>query len=266
MAANSFQDWLDQQAPAPGSLSPAFKFRASKQWYVAIIGDILLRIAYLITFLRENEDPHSEATKEVKTADEIARDLLEKESHSLQTVPLPSPPRPLEASKATGREIEATRPAAAPVQPSPDGSVKAAEIFLSQMQEATKRESDDAANELKRLRSFDSLLFVALLIAAGITILVVVVGTVLLFQGRVKFGILAEAVGLLPGSGTLILRRTSQEYRKQINEVTETRNGILEVLQAIQACLLIPDLSRRADAIASLAADLRKRAMKRRRA
>jgi hypothetical protein len=77
--------------------------------------------------------------------------------------------------------------------------------------------------------------------------------SVLIFNERLTIGIVSEAVGILPGAGTLILNRLSKQIREHINRVSSLRENNLKVLHAIQTALLVPSLDKRSDTIVSLA-------------
>jgi len=91
---------------------------------------------------------------------------------------------------------------------------------------------------------------------------IVLIGIALIFLNLVAVGIVAGAVGLLPGTGTVILNGLAKDIRSQVQRLMEQREDNLKVLQAIQATLLIPDSARRNESIVSLASKLIDRATK----
>lgn len=137
-----------------------------------------------------------------------------------------------------------------------------AAVFLAQMQEETRTQNESRSSEMTRLQKQEKIVFWAFMIAASITMIIVVTGIILIFNERLAVGILAEAAGILPGSGTLILKRLSTQAREDMNRVSSSRDDNLKVLHAIQMTMLIPDISKRTDAMVSLAEKLADRAAK----
>ena len=172
----------------------------------------------------------------------------------------PEPESPVERSSdadtAAEAEANGTPSAALPVpqRPAPD-------VFLRHMQEETERQSAQVEAELDALRRQERMVFSLLLVAAAVTLVLLVIGTGLVLGGLVAVGVLSGLVALFPGTGTLILRRLERRIGADKDAVSAVRADNLRLLQAIQMTLLIDDTAERSRKVAALSDQLIKSAL-----
>jgi hypothetical protein len=134
------------------------------------------------------------------------------------------------------------------------------EVFLEEMQEAMEIQSAQVERELDSLRSQEKTVFTLLLVAAGVALGLLVIGAALVFTGLIAVGVLSALVALLPGTGTLILRRLERRVGADKDRVAAVRRDNVQLLQAIQVTLLIEDPVGRSQKVAELSDELRKSA------
>lgn len=135
------------------------------------------------------------------------------------------------------------------------------DLFLEKMREAMEGQSAEAERELGSLRRQEKTVFTFLLVAAGITLALLVVGAALVFAGLIAVGVLSGLVALIPGTGTLILRRLERRVALNKDRADSVRQDNLRLLQAIQITLLIDDPVQRSHKIAALSDELRANAL-----
>jgi hypothetical protein len=156
-------------------------------------------------------------------------------------------------------EVEPPRKAESPAQGSaadPGAVAPAPEVFLEQLRRAAEEQSDQVEQELTSLRRQEKTVFSMLLVAAGLALLLLVTGAALIFTGLATVGVLSALVGLVPGSGTLVLRRLEQRVARDKQRVAAIRERNLNLLQAIQVTLLIEDPAERGRSVSVLASNL----------
>lgn len=249
-----FQTWLDFEAPADPSLEGLVKQVTSEEPLQAMWAYIRLLCVFLWNRWQgkiAKTDVRHEFKQ--KTTNEIALDVLK----DIEAKPAEAEPEPMPVD----------RQAIAPPEPpaSAESALARPDIakeFLEQMREQTKRRDAVLDEETTRLRRREDTVFRAFLYAASLTIGIIVIGVVLIFLNLVALGVVSGVVGLLPGAGTIILNRLSQDVKTQRQQLLEQRDDNLKVLQAIQATLIIPDPNRQNEAMASLAAKLADQALK----
>lgn len=255
-----FRSWKDNEASQYAVLEKLLQHSASKNLFEALIAKAILFSIFIFNKAsRDENDPKIELVE--KTTAEITREVLD-------DMQLPHPAEQqqvLEQAKLTEVNVieeSFSTTQSSSVKESSSEHLEIAEVFLKQMQEQTKIRDESLSSEMKRLQLQERVVFWGFIIAASITMIIVVIGIILIFNERLAVGIVAEAVGILPGTGTLILNRLSKQVREDINRASTLREDNLKVLHAIQTALLIPDFDKRSDAIVSLAAKLTDRAVK----
>ncbi|MEA2135926.1 MAG: hypothetical protein QOC68_3835 [Solirubrobacteraceae bacterium] len=190
----------------------------------------------------------------LRTPEEIARDILD------ETVQSPPDPALAGTQSQPGPERAEVMPDAAPERPveAPAASrVLGPEVFLEEMQEAMESQSAQVERELDVLRSQEKTVFTLLLVAAGITLGLLVIGAALVFTGLIAVGVLSALVALVPGTGTLILRRLERRVGADKDRIDVVRRDNVQLLQAIQVTLLIEDPAARSEKVAELSDALR---------
>jgi hypothetical protein len=221
-------------------------------WFV-VLRDLVETFRRLINTGRGWFRPAGFATR-TSTAD-LARDALDKLPESAAA--------DVRNTAATGEEpATGTQPAVAPEPGTVDATAVAArELYLRQMEEASRNQEMSIELDAKAIRTSESQVHNALLAAGIVTVALAAVGVLLVLAGYVPVGVVSAAVAILPGVGTVILMRQSSKLTERRRELTDLRGENLRVLAAIQAILIIPDAIDRNRQIGAFAADLARRAM-----
>jgi hypothetical protein len=197
----------------------------------------------LVDLGRRMSTGHARAAA-LKTPEEIARDILDA---GTETSPEPTTELRAEA-EVIPHDARETMPPRAVVP----------EVFLVEMQEAMESQSSQVERELETLRRQEKTVFTLLLAAAGITLGLLVIGAALVFTGLIAVGVLSALVALVPGTGTLILRRLERRVGADKDRIDVVRRDNVQLLQAIQVTLLIEDPAARSQKVAELSDALRK--------
>jgi hypothetical protein len=187
----------------------------------------------------------------MQTPEEVALSLLDKEA---APTPVDEPAAP------------AAPPVAAPAQAPPAGTpaptrTEVADVFLHDMRDAMQSQSEELERELDDLRAERRTVFRMLVLAASIALLFLLIGAGLVVAGVIAVGVLSALVALVPGAGTLVLRRMENRIDREKDEADALRERKVQLLQAIQVTLMIEDPDERDRAVAELAGELRKRAL-----
>jgi hypothetical protein len=189
----------------------------------------------------------------LRTPEEIARDILD------ETVESPPAPAAAGTESQPGPERTEVLPDAAPdTRPEERSAQLVPEVFLEEMQEAMESQSAQVERELDGLRRQEKTVFTLLLVAAGITLGLLVIGAALVFTGLIAVGVLSALIALVPGTGTLILRRLERRVGADKDRIDVVRRENVQLLQAIQVTLLIEDPAARSEKVAELSDALRK--------
>jgi hypothetical protein len=258
-----FQLWLENEAREDPNLEKPLQEIASDQSGAALIAYVRLFLTFVLRGATSRAAIPREELAE-KTTDDIARDVLQQMKSTRrerqQTLTEVSRPTPVEAKPSQAALEPIAQPRAEERAAAPIDQDK--EFFLKQMQEEIARRDKEYDEETKRLRKQEDVVFKGSLMAAILTLAVVLIGIALIFLNLAALGIVSGAAGLLPGAGSVILSRLAKEARTERQRISDRREDNLKVLQAIQATLLIPDPARRSEAIAALSAQLADRALK----
>jgi hypothetical protein len=132
--------------------------------------------------------------------------------------------------------------------------------FLHQMKE--KSAAARQRIELQRVANDrrESILFVLLLVAAVITVAIAAAGILLILTGHSAVGVVSTAVAILPGVGTLSLRRLWHSVRGRRDELRRYEKEHDALVEAIEFTLGLPDSAERDRKTADLADRLQARA------
>jgi hypothetical protein len=134
------------------------------------------------------------------------------------------------------------------------------ERFLELLERREREERESIATRLLVTRGREKTLYAAHLVAALLTIILAFLAVGLVFVGLVPVAVASAAVAILPGSGTLLLRRMWLQERSLRDVLDERRNGHAEIVDAIEGTLSVPDPSERNRLAAKLAERLQDRA------
>jgi hypothetical protein len=131
-----------------------------------------------------------------------------------------------------------------------------AEPFLRHMEEHVRARLKEL-DETKRIgQAQERTVFAILMLAGLLTLGLLLGGVVLVAAERMTAAVLAECAAILPGSGTLILRKRSRVLAKQRESIAGELNSHVRELQAIQLVLSVPDRDKRGEAMVDLARKL----------
>ena len=204
----------------------------------------------------------------LQTPEEVALALLEEDAPA-QEVDAPAQEVDAPAQEVDDElepplpEAEPTAAPAAPPAPAPPAPTRTAvpEVFLHDMRDAMQSQSEELERELEDLRNERRTVFRMLLLAVVITFVFLLIGAALVFAGVIAVGVLSGLVALVPGAGTLILRRMENRIDREKDEADALRERKVQLLQAIQVTLLIEGAEERDRAVTELAGELRTRAL-----
>ena len=132
----------------------------------------------------------------------------------------------------------------------------ATELFLADMRKRTEAAAEKARSESATLQKREQLVFVGFVAIAGVTALTCVVGVILIFLKLIAVAIVSEAAALLSGAGTVALRNIASDLRRRQEELSNAEREEAQILAAIGITLMIPDPTRKNEAIATLAAKM----------
>lgn len=132
--------------------------------------------------------------------------------------------------------------------------------FLRRLEQRERDERDSIATRLRITRGREKTLYGAHLLAALLTVLLAFLAVGLVFAGAVPVGVASAAVAILPGSGTLLLRRMWRQERSQRDVLDERRNEHAEIVDAIEGALSVREPSERNRLATQLAERLQERA------
>jgi hypothetical protein len=132
--------------------------------------------------------------------------------------------------------------------------------FLQLLERREREERESIAARLVTTKDREATLYRAQLIAALLTVVVGFLAVGLVFAGAVPVGVATGAVGIIPGSGTVLLRRMWQRERSARDFLEERRNEHAGIVDAIEGTLSVPDPSERDRLAAQLAERLQERA------
>ena len=173
------------------------------------------------------------------------------------------------STEAVTREVLADMKAAPAhdggAPPVPESGSRAAppvdvHMFLEKMRERERNERESVDARLALARARERSLYAAHLVCALLTV-VLAFGTVgLVLAGLVPVAVASGAIGILPGAGTLLLRRMWREERSHRDALEERRNEHAELLDAIEFALALPDAGERGRQAAALSQRLQERA------
>ena len=197
----------------------------------------------------------------LKSPEQLARDVLvETDTQAVAPAAQDQPASSERAGEAEPRiGAESPRKTESPAEriaPDPGAVAPAPDVFLDHLRRAAEEQSDQVEQELTTLRRQEKTVFSMLLVAAGLALLLLVTGAALIFTGLAAVGVLSALVGLVPGSGTLVLRRLEQRVARDKERVAAFRERNLKLLQAIQVTLLIEDPAERGRSVSVLASNL----------
>jgi len=164
----------------------------------------------------------------------------------------------IEPDNSAQIEAPPKREEAVPARPALD-----VETRLGDFQRQRERRDRDLSGELSRLHAMEAVVFWIMIVAGVITILLIVLGAIFVFLDKVTAGVITEVMGLMPGAGTLILRRLAKNLENRSSRISQDREDNLRILEAIQATLLNPDPVERSAKAAALAEGLLGRARNR---
>lgn len=228
-------------------------FLASFDWKIVRLPTTLLAYLYLAFVAYQKE------RKPTRTTVEVAHEVYERVQVS------EPPPQPLPFLETTEKDESGTsvhEPEPQTLSPSMQEAIPTqldparSEVFLTQMREETIIRNQYLARQMTVLEWQRKIVFWVLLGTGIITVVVAVVGITLLFNNHIILGVVTEGVGLFPGVGTLILFRISNGLTGQARELNDRRDENFRALQSINVTLLIPDPTKRAEAIYSLSVKL----------
>lgn len=186
-----------------------------------------------------------DATKEVRTTDEIAREILTEYDAG-------SPP----AANVVKTEPPAPRPASEKAAPAPapmNAEEKVVE-YRAELEENLRRYDVSA-----RVTAFrERIVFYLLLVFATIAALLAVTAAVLLLSGRGSSAVASAAIALITGIGTVLLRRLRREERAEARRHEADRERAQAQLRTIAFALTLEDPQQRAQEVSAVLAAMRK--------
>jgi hypothetical protein len=146
---------------------------------------------------------------------------------------------------------DADAPPGQPIRPaeSPERMREMLEIYRTR--EEAKEE--DYENQLRTLQGRRSIVFWLQLFFAVATGLLAIVGVVLVLAGSVAVGVVSAAVAILPGAGTVALRRQAGEVAQQQTSLTDDQARLRQWRQTIELVNSIQDPGERDRKVIDLA-------------
>jgi Flp pilus assembly protein TadB len=140
------------------------------------------------------------------------------------------------------------------------------ERFLELLQRREREEREATAARLLAARGRETTLYAAHLTAAVLTVVLAFLAVGLALAGVVPVAVASAAIAIIPGSGTVLLRRMWKQERSLRDVLDERRNGHAEIIDAIEGTLSVPDPAERSRLAGQLAERLQERAFADRRA
>lgn len=181
-------------------------------------------------------------TESVKSSEEVTREVVaELEAAAVGGDGEESPPR--------------TGSSDAEVVPEPDYR-----RFLELLERREREERETTAARLRAVRARETMLYGAHLGAAVLTVILAFLAVGLVLAGFVPVGVASAAVAIIPGSGTVLLRRMWKQERSLRDVLDERRSAHAEIIDAIEGALSVPDAAERSRLAAQLAERLQERA------
>jgi hypothetical protein len=181
-------------------------------------------------------------TESVKSSEEVTREVVAE----------------LDSATAAGDGSETpsrTGSSEAAVAPEPDY-----ERFLALLERREREERETTGTRLRAVRARETMLYGAHLGAAVLTVVLAFLAVGLVLAGLVPVGVASAAVAIIPGSGTVLLRRMWKQERSLRDVLDERRNGHAEIIDAIEGALSVPDPAERSRLATQLAERLQERA------
>ena len=115
----------------------------------------------------------------------------------------------------------------------------AQELALRHMQQDFQDRRSEDSRALALNRAQEVRVFGFLIICAAVALLFIIVGGYLIFQGSIKVAVLAEFLGVIVGSGTLILRQLQDRLKDKAASIERQQENQTKYLQAIQTALAL---------------------------
>jgi hypothetical protein len=159
-------------------------------------------------------------------------------------------------------EEQVTPPSAAGTpRPGPTAAAKDPQIFLSDVEVHARQTRDQTEARIERAQARESRLFAALVVVGLITLLAALVAVVLVLTGNSTVAVASGALALLPGTGTVLIRRLWRGERGALDLLSQRHNEHANIHDAAQFTLALPDGRERREQMAELATGLRERAL-----
>lgn len=179
--------------------------------------------------------------------------------------------RPLKSSEEVTREVFTEPIAAAEPRGQQQTAGRRLEIqeeqsgpdyqaILQRLQDREKTEQASVTQRLVVARGREKALFAAQFIAAVAAMILAFAAVALVFAGLVPLAAASGAVAILPGSGTVLLRRMWNKERSYRDQLDERRSEAANLIDAIEGALTMPDVAERNRLATQLAERLQERA------
>jgi hypothetical protein len=189
-----------------------------------------------------------------ETPQDIAREMLREFDRE------EVPPDSDRATAVVDSEPEAS-PVPATVSPGEAATSRAPALRAEQLIASTHEREQNAQRAIERdLRAAarrERFLYVTLVVVAVITAGLAVVAASLLIEGHGSSAVASAAVALLPGVGTLLLRRLRRDERDRIAQLEDAQRKHATAVQAIEFALSL-DEPQRSNEIGALIAEMRR--------
>jgi hypothetical protein len=177
-----------------------------------------------------------------KSTDDLAREVLEEMEAAEPVVPSGAPPASPHADHEQAPPVDVHR-------------------FLSKLEQRERDEREAVETRIAKTRAREATLYATLLLAALLTAAFAFVAVALVLAGHEPVAAASGALALLPGAGTVLIRRMWHKERTHRDVLEERRNEHARLLDAIEFALSLPDGAERSRQTAELATRLQDRAL-----
>ncbi len=255
-----FQRWQQEEATQYEWLTELLQLAVSAPKLQAAVAGLLLAFIFilltLIALVAEVRDKGVAHGRVGITAEADMYQIARETFKELETERMTSDIRSATLeTKEREEEAAESSDVAAETEPHPTSSIQdleqleRARLFSEQMQEKLQLQHAAFTDDMKRFRNQGNVVFWGFMFTALLTLIFVVVGIVLIYRGSIAIGIVAEAIGLFPASGTLILNRLNKHLASERGNLSEALDKSLRTLQAIETAQLIPDPEKRSESL-----------------
>lgn len=177
-----------------------------------------------------------------KSIDDVAREVLAEMEAAEPAVPSAGPPASPQPEQEQAPPVDVQQ-------------------FLSKLEQRERDEREAVEERIAKTRAREATLYAVLLATAVLTAAFAFVAVALVVTGHAPVGLASGALALLPGAGTVLMRRMWQKERSDRDALDERRNEHARLLDAIEFTLSLPDGAERNRQAAELAVRLQDRAL-----